>query len=221
MEQGWYNLLFAHWRVPAPELRALVPPQLELDSFEGSTWVSLTPLFIRMRPRFGFPIGRLWYFPELNCRTYVTHKGRGGIFFFSLDAASMAAVVGARAFYRLPYFHARMSIRKAGAGFRFVSERRSGAAVFEARYEPVSGPRFPEPAMIEHWLTERYCLYTVAAGRVWRGEIHHARWPLQEVRGEIVRNTVSAAAGLTLPGAPELRHFSAVQEVLVWPLVSV
>ncbi len=72
MEQGWYNLLFAHWRVPAAELRALVPRELELDSFGGETWLSITPLFIRMRPRFASGIGRAWYFPELNCRTYVS-----------------------------------------------------------------------------------------------------------------------------------------------------
>lgn len=219
MEQGWYNLLFAHWRVPAEQLRALVPRELELDTFEGDTWVSLTPLFLRMRPRFGFVAGRVWRFPELNSRTYVTHQGRGGIFFFSLDARSLLAVVGARAFYRLPYFHAGMSLQADGAGFRFVSSRRSGTAEFEAKYQPASEPRFPEAGTIEHWLTERYCLYTVAAGRVWRGEIHHARWPLQDVRAEIVRNTVSAAAGLSLSGAPELMQYSAAQEVLVWPPV--
>ena len=66
MEQGWYNLLFAHWRVAAAELRALVPRELKLDSCGGETWVSITPLFIRMRPRFAFGIRRAWNFPELN-----------------------------------------------------------------------------------------------------------------------------------------------------------
>lgn len=224
MEQGWYNLLFAHWRVPGAELRALVPPQLELDTFDGDTWLSITPLFIRMRPRFAFATGRLWYFPELNCRTYVTHKGRGGIFFFSLDARSGLAVVGARAFYRLPYFHANMNLTETSHGYRFVSERKVGStsrrAIFAAEYDPVSPPQFPEPGTLEHFLTERYCLYAVAAGRVWSADIHHARWPLQQVRGEIFRNNVAAAAGLTLSGPPEVTHYSGVQEVLIWPLKS-
>lgn len=218
MEQGWYNLLFAHWRVPAAQVRALVPRELELDTFEGDTWVSLTPLFIRMRPRGAFAVGRVWSFPELNCRTYVTHQSKPGIYFFSLDARSLPAVVGARALYRLPYFHARMGISHQEEAFRFVSERRSAAAVLEAVYEPVAEARFPEPGTLEHWLSERYCLYTVAPGRVWRAEIHHARWPLQEVRAEIVRNTVTVAAGLGVQGPPELMHYSAEQEVLVWPL---
>lgn len=221
MEQGWYNLLFAHWRVPAEQLRALVPRELELDNFHGETWVSVTPLFIWMRPRFGFAVGRAWNFPELNCRTYVTHKGRGGIFFFSLDARSLTAVVGARAFYRLSYFHARMSLKETDCGFRFVSERRSRPAVFVAEYAPMSAPRFAEPGTLEHWLTERYCLYTVVAGAVWSAEIHHARWPLQQVSGEIMRNSVASAAGIALSGPPELTQYSGEQEVLIWPLMPV
>jgi hypothetical protein len=228
MEQGWYNLLFAHWRVSFAQLRAVVPGQLELDSFHGETWLSITPLFIRMRPRFAFAIGRRWYFPELNCRTYVRHQGRTGIFFFSLDARSPLAVVGAQAFYRLPYFHADMRLIQAGSGVRFISERRAIATlrfssrptVFQAEYEPVAPPQFPEPGTLEHFLTERYCLYTVAADRVWSADIHHARWPLQRVRGEIFRNNVASAAGLTVTGPPELTHFSARQEVLIWPLKS-
>jgi hypothetical protein len=46
-------------------------------------------------------------FPELNVCTYVCHGGKPGIHFFSLDAGSLLAVVGARATYRLPHFHAR------------------------------------------------------------------------------------------------------------------
>ncbi len=136
--------------------------------------------------------------------------------------------MGARALYRLPYFPADMRLTQVGSGFRFISERRvrsasrfsSSPAVFRAEYAPVAPPQFPEPGTLEHFLTERYCLYTVAAGRVWSADIHHARWPLQQVRGEIFRNNVAAAAGITLSGPPEVTHFSAVQEVLIWPLRS-
>ena len=219
MEQGWYNLLFAHYAVPASQLRPLIPRELEIDSFDGNSWVSLTPLYIRVRPRGAAPLGRLFGFEELNCRTYVTYRGKPGIFFFSLDAHSLRAVLGARIFYRLPYFHARMSLRAQRAGIHFESLRSGSSHAFlEANYAPVSKPQFPEPGSIEHFLTERYCLYTVAFGRVWRGDIHHGRWPIQQVEAEIPRETVSAAAGLHLSGPPVLTHFSAVQEVLIWTL---
>lgn len=219
MEQGWYNLLFAHWPVLTAQLRPLVPRELELDSFEGNTWISLSPLFIRLRPRGCLPLGRLFAFEELNCRTYVRHQGRGGIYFFSLDAHSALAVLGARIFYRLPYFHARMHLKQQGSGFRFDSYRSGGSrALFEAHYEPLAPPQFPEPGTLEHWLTERYCLYTVGSGQVYTADIHHARWPLQQVNAQILRENVSAAAGLTLSGPPALTHFSAQQEVIIWPL---
>src|SRR5690606_355012 len=51
---------------------------------------------------------------ELNVRTYVSHGDRAGIWFFSLDAAHILAVWGARLVYHLPYFHARMSLTTEG-----------------------------------------------------------------------------------------------------------
>jgi uncharacterized protein len=40
--------------------------------------------------------------------------GERGTYFFSLEASSLVAVAGARLLYGLPYFLARMSMRKAG-----------------------------------------------------------------------------------------------------------
>ena len=80
-----------------------------------------------------------------------------------------------------------------------------------------SGEAWPaEPGTLEHFLTERYCLYTVADGRVYRAEIHHPPWPLQRASADIGLNTMPPE-GLELEGAP-LLHFAARQDVLVWPL---
>jgi uncharacterized protein YqjF (DUF2071 family) len=51
-------------------------------------------------------------FAELNVRTYVTFGGKPGVFFFSLDATSHAAVWAARATYHLPYFFAEMEVKR-------------------------------------------------------------------------------------------------------------
>jgi uncharacterized protein YqjF (DUF2071 family) len=106
MTQIWRDLLFAHWRVPAAALRPLVTQRLELDTFDGHAWISVTPFLMSVRPR-GMPIlPGMSALPELNCRTYVRMERKPGVFFFSLDTASRAAVLGARAAYHLPYFHA-------------------------------------------------------------------------------------------------------------------
>jgi hypothetical protein len=71
---------------------------------------------------------------------------------------------------------------------------------------------------LEHWLTERYCLYTIRDGQLFRAEVHHEPWPLQAAEAVIETNTVADAAGLPpLEGAP-LLHFSRKQEVIIWPL---
>jgi hypothetical protein len=67
-------------------------------------------------------------------------------------------------------------------------------------------------------LSERYCLYTVHAGHVFRAEIHHQPWPLQDGEAEIETNTVAGAAGIVLPRTPPLLHFARRLDVLIWPL---
>jgi len=74
------------------------------------------------------------------------------------------------------------------------------------------------PGSLEHWLTERYCLYTVLHGRVYRAEIHHPQWPLQDAEAEIQINTMAAAAGIELSSATPLLHYSKKLDVLIWPL---
>src|SRR3954463_10617394 len=128
MAQVWRDLLFAHWEIAPDILRPFIPRQLELDTYEGKAWISITPFHMSLRFR-GLPVlpgfARL---PELNFRTYVVGGDKPGIYFFSLDIASFAAVAGARLVYHLPYFRARMHIRKYRDRIRYSSQR--GAALF-------------------------------------------------------------------------------------------
>jgi len=220
MEQGWYDLLFAHWEVPLETVRSLVPPSLELDTYNGRPWVSIAAFLLKMRPR-GLPgLGRLWSFPELNFRTYVVHEGKPGIFFFSLDAASLTAVIGARMAYRLPYFHARMAIDRDDRVITYRSARIRTSATFSASYQATSGVFHAAPGTLSHWLAERYCLYAADQRRVYTGEIHHPPWPLQNAQVEITENTLPDAYGMRINSKPDMVQFAAAQEVLIWPLRS-
>jgi uncharacterized protein len=217
MEQGWYRLLFAHWPLAVSRLLTLVPNELEMDTFDGEAWISLTPFEVRVRPRGFFSAGKLWSFPELNCRTYVRYGGIPGIYFFSLDAGSLLAVLGARTLYRLPYFHANMEVDTLNSEIHYRCHRKLSPASFHARYTPVSTPSPAVPGTVEHWLTERYCLYAVTGKHVLRGDIHHRPWALQEAAAEIRQNTVTAMAALSLTDRPALLQYSERQEVLIWP----
>ena len=222
LAQTWADLLFCHWPVPVEQLEPHVPASLPLDLFDGSAWLSITPFEVQAtRLRGTLPAPGLSRFAELNVRTYVTLGGRPGIWFFSLDAASMLAVAAARGIYRLPYLRARMQIARDEPWIDYRSERRDprGApARFDARYRATGGVRHAEPGSLEAWLVERYRLYTVdERGGVFAGDIHHRPWTLEDAAAEIRANTMTAPHGIDLAGQP-LVQFARRQDVVFWPL---
>lgn len=222
MGQSWLDLLFAHWRVPEEELRRVVPPQLPLDTYDGSAWLGVTPFVVRgLRLRGTAPVPVLSSFPEINVRTYVRVEDKPGIYFLSLDAASWPAVVAARRGYRLPYFHSQIAARQSGVWIHYSARRTSRdgpPAEFEARYRP-DGELLPlRDGSLERWLAERYCLYTLdKRGTILRADIHHPPWPLRGASAAIAVNTMARPFGIELEGKP-LLHFSARQDVALWPL---
>jgi uncharacterized protein len=221
MEQTWYDLLFLHWNFPPEQIRPLIPAQLTLDLLDGRAWVAVVPFGMRGIRRRGMPeLPGLSKFLELNVRTYVVCEGRPGVYFFSLDAASLPAVWAARGLYKLPYFFARMDLKNDSQRIYYSSKRihEPAPAEFRGRYQPLGPATIRERGSAEHWLTERYCLYTVAKDRVYRGEIHHLPWPLQDASAEIEENSMAAAAGITLPAHAPLAHFAHELQVLIWPL---
>ena len=219
MTQTWHDLLFAHWPIPPHELRPLVPPELTLDTFEGQCWIGVVPFWMSgVRTRNLPAIPGLSCFPELNVRTYVTYGGKHGVYFFSLDAANRAAVWGARTFYHLPYFHASMKSTEQDGHIVYRCIRRAGRVEFRATYRPTGPVRVRPIGTLEDFLTARFCLYTTYQNQVYRCEIHHLPWPLQDADALLERNSIAAAAKIVLPPAPPLLHFSKRLEVLIWPL---
>lgn len=217
----WETLLFAHWPVPPGRLRPLIPEGLELETREGSAWLGVVPFAMAgVRPRFLPPAPWLSAFPELNVRTYVTAGGKPGVWFFSLDAASRLAVRAARAGFHLPYFDARMKIERESEGFAYESvrtHRGASPAAFRARFAPRGADYRARPGDLDHWLTERYCLYAAdRSGRLWRGEIDHAPWTLRAAQAEIEVNTLGAPIGCELNDPPAALHYAERIEVKAW-----
>jgi uncharacterized protein YqjF (DUF2071 family) len=220
MTQRWNDLLFLHYEVPPDKLRLLVPDILTLDTFQHRAWVSITPFWINhLRPP-GIPsLPWISKFAELNVRTYVTHGGKPGVYFFSLDASHLSAVWGARVFYRLPYWHAAMKVKGRGSPeIEYRSKRTHGPRPADLRcsYRPVGKTSRAYPETIEHFLTERYCLYSVSRKHLYRADIHHLPWELQAADAVLERNTMATPAGIDLAATPDLKYFSRSIKVLVW-----
>jgi uncharacterized protein YqjF (DUF2071 family) len=220
----WHDLLFAHWPIPAERLRALVPPQLELDTFGGSAWLGIVPFRMsHVRARGLPPLPGASAFPELNVRTYVHRRGHAGVWFFSLDASHRLAVRTARALFALPYFDADMRCARAADGSIEYACRRTHrgapAAAFAARYGPIGEVAHAEPGSLAHFLTARFCLFTAGArGAVRRCDIAHAPWPLQPARWEPQECAMTKLLGIALPASPPILHFARRVDVrAAWP----
>lgn len=214
--QSWRDLLFAHWPVPAATLRPLIPAELELQEFGGSCWLGLVPFRMAGVMRRPLPdLPGISAFPELNVRTYVERDGKPGVWFLSLDATNPLAVWAARRFFHLPYFRAQMAISSAGDGFRYTSSR--AGAEFSGSYRPSSDVIPVASGSLEHWLTERYCLYAKAPdGSIWRNDVHHHPWSLQLAEATVEHNTMFDVHRLSVPGPPTHLHFAKRIDVVVW-----
>lgn len=120
-------------------------------------------------------------------------------------------MLGARLTYRLPYFRAAMAVERDATTVRSRSER--PGASWAATYAPTGPPEPAAPGTLDHFLTERYSLYTTGFGTLLRADIQHPPWPLQAATARITRNTM---APLELPAHEPLLHFARRQDVLIW-----
>lgn len=228
MTQTWNDLLFAHYALEPALMRSLVPESLAVDLYQGTAWISVVPFWItNLRPPGLPPLPLVSRFPELNVRTYVTYRGKNGlekpgVYFFSLDAGNLSAVWGARLFYRLPYWHANMKVNGTDE-ITYRSKRIHGPKAkkempeWRGRYAPIAPVKRATPGSIAEFLSERYCLYAADRGRLYRAEIHHLPWPLQEAAAEIEVDTMTQPLGVDLPSQPDILNFSRTLKVLVWP----
>jgi uncharacterized protein YqjF (DUF2071 family) len=222
MHQQWGKLLFMHWRIEADRLRPLIPPGLEIDTFDGSSWIAIVPFTmwdIRVFPPYAPAVRGLSAMHELNVRTYVHLKGTPGVWFFSLDCNSAAAVFGARTFYYLPYHNAEIALEQTDSRIDYSSIRSDKpAATFRAAWHIGEPLPTSDPDSLEFFLTERYCLFSAHKNNLYRSRIHHQPWSLQTATLDSHSSTMIEALGLNEPSGPPLLHYAEELAVDIWPL---
>lgn len=209
MRQKWRQLTYLHWPVDPSVVQATLPGGLFVDTYEGQAWIGLVPFSLHLQ----VPVLSRWKwgtsFAETNVRTYVKDRhGRAGVWFYSLDADRLAAVVAARTSYRLPYLWSAMSIAERDDSISYTSKRmwpgpKGARADIEVRigaaYEP------DEATDLEHFLTARWALFSSHKRGLHHAPVSHERWPLHHV--ELIRldEDVVQTAGLPKPiGEPHV-----------------
>jgi uncharacterized protein YqjF (DUF2071 family) len=223
LHQQWFDLAFLHWPLEPRLVRPLLPPGLELDTFDGAAWIGVTPFRVtRMRPSLFPALPWVGDQVELNFRTYVRAGDVPGVWFFSLDATNPLAVYSARLGFRMPYYLAAMDFERSGRTRRIRSRRtHPGArpASFDAEWTLGEALPWAAPGTLDYFLIERYWLYAADRNCLWRGRIQHERWPLRRAQPRRFSATLFAAHGLpTIREAPVVHAQREALHVEVWPL---
>ena len=141
-------------------------------------------------------------------RTYVRYRGRDpGVWFLSLDAGrSLAAKLG-RSRWGLPYYHSAMKVRRRGSRVRtraiaYGPPSKRSAARMDAEIGELFGGLDNRielgravPGSLEHFLVERYLLYSQIKGRLFQGRVVHSPYPLRDARLLHSQETLLRRAG--------------------------
>ena len=222
MGQRWEDLLFLSWPVPVEAIRALVPAGVEIDTFEGTAWVSAVPFWMERAHFRGLPpIPFLASFPEVNIRTYVRAGEHRAVWFLSLDTQSHVNVFLARHAFHLPYFFADVEMRR-GDEIQFRSERDGGVAAFEVTYRGTGPESVPAEGTLEHFLTERYSMVCTSHEDVlFRGDIAHDPWRLRAAEWTPKRMELPAILGMGLGSREPVAFYAAATQVALWAPVRI
>ena len=216
MLQTWQSLTFLHWRYKPEAIQRLLPKGIALDTFDNAAWVGLTPFVLKnLRLPLTPPLPWISRFPETNVRTYVRGPdGKPGVWFFTLEADRLAAVVGARTTFRLPYRWARMSVRDGGDAIEYRSSRQRFFGHAVARIvvhpaEPIQAKQF------DNFLTARYRLYTTFGARIAFADIEHEPWQLQQASCSLLEQDVIQNSSVPPPQGEPILHFSRTLDVRI------
>jgi uncharacterized protein len=210
MYQRWRRLTFLHWRYDPDRIEPFIPAPLKLDTFDGAAWIGLVPFEITdLRPAWTPVLPWISRFPETNVRTYVRGPDGGrGVWFFTLEAERLIAVIAARTFYHLPYRWAAMEVAQTDNMVRYSSDRKRlfGRGRTDIVVEPGASV---SSGAVENFLTARFRLYSVAGPRLLTAPIEHDPWPLQSAKVWRLEEDLVSECGLSSPQGEPLVHYSA------------
>jgi uncharacterized protein len=215
--QHWRDVTFVHWRVDPAIVAPLLPRGIAPDVIDGASWAGLIAFELSGARVAGFGTPASWgSFTEVNVRLYgVDARGRRGVVFKSLEAASLPAVVAARALFSIPYRWARTAQRSTPTGIEYAAQRIvSGGRVPRFRL----GVEMDRATTVDdeqsRFLTARWGLYQERFGSTRWMPNRHAPWLLHPARVVRLRDDLLAAAGL--PGIAHRHPDSVLFSPGVW-----
>lgn len=208
--QEWNNALFFHYKIDKELLKNLVPENLEIDLINGEAWISVVAFTMeKIRPRFLPSISFISDFGEINVRTYVTRDNKPGVYFLSIEAEKLFSTLLAKSFSGLPYEKSNIQQTRNSYHANHPTKEFSLTADYHI------GMKIKHKKEIDLFLTERYCLYLNKGNDLFRYEIQHLPWKLNQLELEYFQLEYKLN-NITLKSNPNLIHYSEGVQVVAW-----
>lgn len=208
--QEWNNALFLHWAIPLEIVRKCVPDKLNIDTYDGTCYVSLVAFSMeKIRPRYLPSIQFISDFAEINIRTYINMDGRKGVYFLNIESEKSLSAFVARIVSGLSYEKANIN----RTGQKFISTNVKKNFRLDAEFEIQS--TIEHKTALDQWLTERYSLYLDIGHEFYRYDIHHKEWELKKIRLNKL-NLKYQIGDIKLTEQPNLSHYSNGVKVIAW-----
>lgn len=184
----WSHLLNLSFAVPDALLLPHLPPELELDRYQGQAYVSLVAFdFLNTRVR-GIKVPFHVNFPEVNLRFYVQHQGQRGVVFIREFVPKHCIALIAHRVYNEPYLAFPMESQHTQAedGSLALTHqiwKDKDELLLKAR---ISGPeQVPGPDTAAHFFKE----HELGFGRDKKGEtlcyrVEHPLWATRDLQIE-------------------------------------
>lgn len=213
--QQWHKTIFLHWEVPVYFLEEYIPEGIELDTYQNMAWVSLVAFEVKnMRLRNLPPFPFISNFKEVNLRTYVIKDDKPGIYMFSIETDKLAEVLLTRIFIGLPY--QKSKIKRTSS--RFVSHNKTLKQSLDLTIGKIRPQK--EKTALDFWLTERHALYDYMSNKLFRFDIHHTQWDLQEL--DVTVNNICYKAGkYSASILPDKVQYAEKLDVVLWGKVAI
>lgn len=212
--QEWNNALFLHWKIPVEILRPLVPEDLEIDTFEGNAWVSIVAFTMqKIRPKLLPSLKVISDFHEINLRTYVTNDNKPGVYFLNIEAEKAISAMVSRAISKLPYQKSDIVYSQIDGNNLYVSKS-SRNTFLEAEFKIL--PDAYKKTDLDRWLTERYCLYVDEGLYVYRYDVHHAEWEINDIQLNRLKLNYKVQQLVINEDMPDHANYSKGVKVVAW-----
>lgn len=186
----WENLIMANYEIPPLVLAPYVPQGVELDYYEGKTYVSLVGFLFKDTKIFGIPIPGLGTFEEINLRFYVTRKDgnqikRGVVFINETvpykPVAWLANLLFKEHYTATPTRHSwKITPEKKSIEYKWNIKNAWNSVSVEAG----TGKQTMNPKSMETFIFEHYYGYTKLNKTTSQEyKVEHPSWKINEVLG--------------------------------------